>query len=339
MLLPFSEKEATRDRNRRVLNAPAARRPRARKRRGRFLGEAFQLYRNHAQALLLTCALLFVPASLVKSCALAVVLGPTVAAFNPTEELQSIARDAETARQALADAYARQADPETIARLQRENRQRLDHVTERALGAARGTFGNMGVFFLGILGTLITAFFLYGIIVPLTNGALTISVADRILGGQAGWREVWMLLFRRLDKLLGAVIPAGLLIALGTVCLVIPGLVLAFLFIFVSPVVLVEGLSGRAALRRSVELVKSDWLRVALVALVFGVLHAVASMLAGLLIPHSAIFMDSLISDLITMVLLPIPVLGTALLYFDIRRKRDNFTNDNLRADLEALKS
>ena len=116
-----------------------------------------------------------------------------------------------------------------------------------------------------------------------------------------------MLLFRRLDKLLGAVIPAGLLIALGTVCLVIPGLVLAFLFIFVSPVVLVEGLGGRAALRRSVELVKSDWLRVALVALVFGVLHAVASMLAGLLIPHSAIFMDSLISDLITMVLLPDP--------------------------------
>jgi hypothetical protein len=194
------------------------------------------------------------------------------------------------------------------------------------------------VLVLSLLGTLITAFFLYGIIVPLTNGALTISAADRILGGQAGWREVWMLLFRRLDKLLGAVIPAGLLIALGTVCLVIPGLVLAFLFIFVSPVVLVEGLGGRAALRRSVELVKSDWLRVALVALVFGVLHAVASMLAGLLIPHSAIFMDSLISDLITMVLLPIPILGTALLYFDIRRKRDNFTNDNLRADLAALK-
>jgi hypothetical protein len=26
------------------------------------------------------------------------------------------------------------------------------------------------------------------------------------------------------------------------------------------------------------------------------------------------------------------------LLYFDIRRKRDGFTNDHLRADLEALK-
>jgi hypothetical protein len=27
------------------------------------------------------------------------------------------------------------------------------------------------------------------------------------------------------------------------------------------------------------------------------------------------------------------------LLYFDVRRKRDNFTPDHLRADLDALKS
>ena len=52
----------------------------------------------------------------------------------------------------------------------------------------------------------------------------------------------------------------------------------------------------------------------------------------------SAIFVGSLLSDLFTMVMLPIPVLGTVLLYFDVRRKRDNFTNDNLRTDLDALK-
>ncbi len=39
------------------------------------------------------------------------------------------------------------------------------------------------------------------------------------------------------------------------------------------------------------------------------------------------------------MVLLPIPVLGAVLLYFDIRRKLENFTPDNLRTDLDALKS
>ena len=40
-----------------------------------------------------------------------------------------------------------------------------------------------------------------------------------------------------------------------------------------------------------------------------------------------------------TLVFLPVPVLGMVLLYFDIRRRRDGFTDDRLRADLEALKT
>jgi hypothetical protein len=253
------------------------------------LGEAFQLYRAHAKPLLITCALLFVPASIIKSLALAAILAPTVA-------------------------LATSADPTAMLA------------------------GGFGVYMLGLLGTLVTAFFLYGIIVPLTNGALTISVADRILGGKAEWREVWMLLFRRLGMLLSAVIPAALVVAIGFVFFIIPGLVLGMLFAFVSPVVLIEGIGGRAALERSTTLVRSDWLRVTLVVLVFGLLRAVAQMVAGVLIPHSAIFLSSLFGDLITMVLLPVPVLGMVLLYFDVRRKRDNFTPDHLRADLESLK-
>jgi hypothetical protein len=302
------------------------------------LVEAFQLYRRHARALLLTCALLFVPASLVKSCALSIVLGPTLSAVGSVQDLEALARSAESSRRALSDAYDRGADAETIARLQKENRRLLEEISNRTISATQRTFGSLGVALLGFLGTLITAFFLYGIIVPVTNGALTIAVADRILGGRAGWLEVWMLLFRRLDKLLSAVIPAALLIALGFLCLVIPGIVLAFLFAFVSPVVLIEDLRGRAALKRSIELVRADWLRVALVVVVFAVLQMVAKMFTALFVPHSAIFLDSLISDLFAMVLLPIPVLGAVLLYFDIRRKRDNFTDDRLRTDLAALR-
>jgi hypothetical protein len=301
------------------------------------LAEAFQLYRTHARSLLLICALLFAPASLVKSCALAAILGPTVTAAYG-EQAEQITRQADASRRAIADAYARHADPDTIRKLQDEQRQLLEDVSRRALAAAGGP-GKLALFLLGLLGTLVTAFFLYGIIVPLTNGALTIAVADRILGGNSGWREVWMLLFRRVSKLLSAVIPAALVIAFGFVCFVIPGLIAALFFAFVSPVVLIEGLGGKAALRRSYELVRSDWLRVALMLVVFGVLQAVARTLAGILIPRTAIFFDSLFSDLFTMLLLPIPVLGAVLLYFDIRRKRDGFTPDRLREDLAALRS
>jgi hypothetical protein len=198
--------------------------------------------------------------------------------------------------------------------------------------------GSLTVYLLGFLGMLVTAFFLYGIIIPLTNGALTIAAADRILGGQAGWREVWMLLFRRLGKLLSALVPAAIVVVIGCVFCLIPGLVLALFFTFVAPVVLVEGLGGRAALERSTTLVRSDWLRVALLLLAFAVVRGVAQVVASIFVAPTAVFVGSLLGDLITMVMLPVPVLGTVLLYFDIRRKRDGFTNDHLRADLEALK-
>ncbi len=199
--------------------------------------------------------------------------------------------------------------------------------------------GNLSVFLLQMVGTLATTFFLFGIIVPLTNGALTIAAGDRILGGRAEWREVWMLLFRRLGKLLTAVVPGAIVVTIGCIFFVIPGLVLAVLFSFVSPVVLIEGLGGRAALERSSTLVRSDWLRVTLLLIAFAAVRWVAQLVASTLVPAGSVFMGALLGDLVTMVMLPVPVLGTVLLYFDVRRKRENFTNDNLRADLEALKT
>jgi hypothetical protein len=303
------------------------------------LSEAWVLYRQHARALLMTCALLFVPASLIKSCAVAAIMAPSVAAASSlasdtTHELEALDR----ARHELQDAYKNRADADTIRRLQAEQNHRAEELARRGIAAASAAMGSFTLFILGLLGTLVT-FFFFGMTVPLTNGALTIAIADRVLGGQAGWREVWMLLFRRLGLLLTAVIPAAVLIAFGCVFFVIPGLVLAVLFSFVSPVVLIEGVGGREALRRSTALVRSDWLRVAIMLVVFGVLRGVAQMVASMLFPQSALFGASFFSDLVTLAFLPLPVLGMVLLYFDIRRKRENFTDDRLRADLEALKT
>jgi hypothetical protein len=304
------------------------------------LKEAWELYRRHARALLVTCAVLFVPASVVKSCAMAVITGPTIAAATAagaTAELQK--NDLVNAQRALQEAYATHVDKATLEKLQADQRRVLAEIERRSMTAARAAMGGFTVFILGLLGTLVTAFFVYGVVVPLTNGALTIMIADRVLGGNAGWREVWMLLFHRLGPLLTAVIPAAVLVAFGFVMFVIPGIVLGLLFAFLAPVVLIEGLTGRAAMQRSAALVSADWLRVALMIGVLAVLRWVAEAVASLLVPSSALFVSSLVGDLVTMVLLPVPILGMVLLYFDIRRRRDGFTDDRLRADLEALKS
>jgi hypothetical protein len=304
------------------------------------LGEAWRLYRQHARALIVICAVLFVPASIVKSCALTTIMGPAIAAGTAAALEKADVDNAELAASnaKLQQAYQSHADADTIKRLQADHERVLRDVGRRSMAAASAAMGGFTVFVLGILGTLVT-FFIYAVTVPLTNGALTIAVADRVTGGAAGWREVWMLLFGRLGPLLSAIIPAAFITAFGFAFFVVPGLILGLLFAFVSPVVLIEGLRGRAALRRSVDLVSSDWLRVAIMIIVLAVLQWAAGAVAHLLVPSSAIFVGSLVGDLVTLVFLPLPVLGMVLLYFDIRRKRDNFTNDRLRTDLEALKT
>jgi hypothetical protein len=293
------------------------------------IGAAFQLYRAHARPLMLICALLFVPASLAKSCVMSAVLAPRLA----TGSMAELARGAETSARALADAYARNDDADTIDRLQRDHRARLEAIAHAAAGPGRIT-----LWVLGVLATLVSAL-AFAVSVPLTGGAVTIAVADRLGGGSTGWLEAWMLLLGRLGRLLAAIVPAAGLIAIGLVLWVIPGLVVAFCFALVAPVAVIEGLGGAAALKRSFDLVRGDWLRVALLLAFFLALTWLARLLADLIVPDTAIFMTHLVGDLLTLAVLPLPLTAVALLYVDVRRRRDNFGDQDLRAALASLRA
>ena len=296
------------------------------------LVESFRLYRAHARPVLLICALLFVPASLAKSCVVSALLAPKLAAGSPAK-VAELARDAEAAASALADAYARDADTDTIARLQRDNKQRVE-----AIARAADAPGGFTLWVLGVLATLVSAL-AFATAVPLIAGALTIAVADRVTGGRTGWVEAWMLLLGRLGRLLVAVVPVAGLIAIGHVLWVIPGLVIAFCFALVAPVAVIEGLGGAAALRRSVQLVGADWLRVALLLAVFLALTWAARLLADLVVPDTAIFMTELVGDLLTLTVMPLPLIAGTLLYLDVRKRRDTFNESDLRAALASLRA
>ncbi|HEY7373043.1 MAG TPA: hypothetical protein VIF57_12840, partial [Polyangia bacterium] len=247
------------------------------------------------------------------------------------------ARAEEASAKALGDAYAHNADAETIARLQRENQGRLDDLRRQAGRIADGGPSRFTLWMLGLLAALVSAL-TFATVVPLVGGALTIAVADRLESGQAGWIESWMLLVGRLGGLLGAVVPAAGLIALGLSLWVIPGLVVASCFALVAQIAVIEGLGGAAALRRSVELVGADWLRVALLMGLFAALTWAARWIADLIVPDRAIFLTSLVGDLLTLAVMPLPLIAGALLYLDIRR-RDGFGDEQLRAVLVTLRS
>ncbi|MEA2700051.1 MAG: hypothetical protein QOI66_4322, partial [Myxococcales bacterium] len=297
------------------------------------LREAFELYRTHAKALLLTCAILFVPASIAKSLALSAIMTPALMAgdyMNETAELGQ--RATEASRRALEQGIKDgKLDPAAVNEFSRQNARNFEELGRRSAVASGALTGWFTLLLLGVFGAMVTAFVLYGLVVPLTTGALTIAVADRILGGDASWSLVWRLLFRRLGRLLSAMIPAALLVALGFAAFIVPGLILSFLFAFIAPVVLIEGIGGREAIKRSVALVRQDWVRVAVVLIVFALTRWLAQTVASIFIPRHALFFESFFGDLFTMVLMPIPVIGSVLLYFDLRRVREGFTQDRLR--------
>jgi len=314
--------------------APAA--PPAERDLADLLVEAARIYRAHARPLLLLCALLFVPMSLAKSCAVAALLGPTLTT-DSFSEVAALARAEEASRQALADAYTHNADADTIARLQRERQHRLEQLSGPAARIAGDIPGRFTIWILALLAGLVSAL-AFATAVPLAGGALTIAVADRLEGGRAGWIECWMLLIGRLGGLLAAAVPAAGLIAIGLALWVIPGLVIAFCFALIAQVSVIEGRGGAAALRRSAELVGTDWLRVALLVGVFAGLTWAARLLADLVVPDTAIFMTGLLADLLTLVVIPLPLIAGVLLYLDIRKRRDNFSAEDLRAALTALR-
>jgi hypothetical protein len=297
------------------------------------LKQAMELYRAHAKVFLITAAILFVPGSFVSSCALSLVLAPVMASAPATEQAaQRLARDSEEFARRAQEAAARgQAD-------QRAVDQSAQKLGRDATDLASTAVGGFVIILLGLLGWAVTALVLYAVVLPLTQGALTIAVADRILGGSADWRQHWSLLFRRLGLVIPTLILMIVILVPAYFFFMVPGLVLSFLFTFTMPVVLIEGVGGMEALKRSYTLVRSDWLRTAIMLVVFGILQAISHHVASLFVPHGALFFGNFLGDILWLLLLPIPIIGTVLLYFDLRRKVEGLTEDNLRAELETLR-
>ena len=303
---------------------------------GTILSEAFQLYQKHLVTLFITCAILMLPVSLVKSAAMALVLAPTavveVAAKNTAQLSQ------QTAAQIQREIQQAQGDPKKLEQLQRDQQKQLQDLSRAWATTGTAAVGGLVAILLGLAAALLGILLMYFIAVPLVTGALTIVVADRATGGNVGPGQAYALLFRRFGKYISAWIPAFFLVLLGFCLLFIPGIIIGFLFLFVGPVVLLENVGGTAALKRSVNLVKSNVVQVLIVWIVFAAIHLVTGILTHLFIPTTAFFFGSLVQDILLMFLMPVPIIGTVLLYLDIRRQADGLDAQGLRAGVDALR-
>jgi hypothetical protein len=85
------------------------------------------------------------------------------------------------------------------------------------------------------------------------------AVADAYLGVEPEWRRSLRFAVRRLGGLLGVALVGGLLVALATLALIVPGIWLFVMYSVAVPALLLERIGPVQALRRSFRLVRGRW--------------------------------------------------------------------------------
>ncbi len=108
----------------------------------------------------------------------------------------------------------------------------------------------MGGFLLYIV-ILIGLFFL-------AQGVTIEMVREAYLGNKADLSQSWAISKSKMGPLILSSFLAGIIIALGYMLFIIPGIFLSFAFYFVAQVVMIDGKSGSSALRESYEFVKAN---------------------------------------------------------------------------------
>ena len=160
------------------------------------------------------------------------------------------------------------------------------------------------------------------------GGALIHIVSEQSLGKPIGIRKAYRFAWRRLGALVGATILATL--AVCGMAITIIGIPVAIYFgitwAFVLQTALLEGCGARTALSRSSALVKQNWWRVLGIMIVLTIIIVLINKLFGL-IPVAG--------GIIGIILLtPVAVIGSTLLYYDLRRKKEGHTLEVIAEEL-----
>ncbi len=123
-----------------------------------------------------------------------------------------------------------------------------------------------------ILAALGIHFLLYG----LSGGAVTIAVSKRYLGERITVGKAYRAAFKKLGSILRARFTAGILIFLGFLLLIVPGIMLAISFCLITPVIMLEGLPAVESRDRSRTLVKGfRWQTLGLFLIYYAISQAV----------------------------------------------------------------
>jgi hypothetical protein len=192
-----------------------------------------------------------------------------------------------------------------------------------AFGSVTGDLAGLVTYLALAIGLLLTLG-AFGVVQTATARALVELDGGRTVGAADAYRFA----LRRLGPLLATVALVSVIwVALTTTGFLIPiAIWLAVRWALLAPVVELDDLSGRAALRRSGTLVRSHWIRVgSLVGLSTAIALVAGPLLGTLLIfaSNSSLALLNLVAGVVYAFTLPYVAIVTTFVYMDVRARHE----------------
>jgi hypothetical protein len=173
----------------------------------------------------------------------------------------------------------------------------------------------------------------------------TIAVSEICLGVKPSVSRSYRRAFADPGRVIGTYLLAFVIIFLGMLALLVPGIIFALWYMFVGPVVMIESLGGWAALKRSRELGRGYYWRnlgiyflvtilailsVAVVGAVLGGVLGIVFFLLG--VQQQAIIV--LVASLAALAIMPVVIVTIVLLYYDMRARKEGYGAAQLAEDM-----
>jgi hypothetical protein len=168
----------------------------------------------------------------------------------------------------------------------------------------------------------ITSLINFLVVLPLTDAALIYAIANCYLDKPIGVGSAFRRALRIILPLIGTWILTYLVVMLGLILLIIPGIIFALWYSLISRVVVIEGVSGTTAMSRSKKLMKGN----IGTAFALGVVVSVISFLIAwaprfIPQPELQVIVRSILQSIVSFFIAAVWV----VFYFSCRCKAENF--------------
>ena len=176
------------------------------------------------------------------------------------------------------------------------------------------------------------------------SAAAVLIAAGAYAGVPPDWRLATRVGIRRLLALIVSTIVAGVLIAIGFVLVIVPGIFLAVSFAVVWEALMIEGIGPMESIKRSWRLVAGErWrlfgaglLMIIIAAVVFGIISVVLFLiLSGL--GMSSESAGYLVQQVATLLSIPLTAAVGTVFYLDLRVRKESLDTEGLAAALAEV--